>query len=45
MRELIVEVGPDIPRFLKYIGVESLGDIRAKDFKRAVAALESKRGK
>lgn len=45
LRELIVEVGADIPRFLKYIGVESLGDIRAKDFKRAVAALESKRGK
>lgn len=45
LKALIVEVGADIPRFLKYIGVESLQDIRAKDFKRARAALESKRGK
>ena len=42
---LIVEVGADIPRFLKFVNAERIEDIKAKDYQRAVAALESKRAK
>jgi hypothetical protein len=42
---LIVEVGADIQRFLKFIGAESVDAIRAKDYARAVHALESKRNR
>lgn len=42
---LIVEVGADIPRFLKFMGAERIEDISAKDYQRAVTALESKRAK
>ena len=44
LRSLIVEVGADIPRFLKYMGAERIEDIPAKKYASAVAALESKRG-
>jgi len=37
------EVGADVGKFLKYLGVEMLDDIRAVDYSAAVAALEKKR--
>lgn len=45
LRSLVVEVAADIPRFCKYMRVERIEQIAAKDFNRAVAALESKRTK
>ncbi len=45
LRSLIVEVAADIPKFCKYMKVEKIDDIAAKDFKRAVSALEAKRTK
>jgi hypothetical protein len=42
---LIVEVGADIKRFLKFMGAERVEDINARDYQRAVSALESKRAK
>lgn len=45
LQSLIVEVGADIPRFLKYMKVAQLADIPAKQFQNAVGALESKRAK
>ncbi|HSH45085.1 MAG TPA: ERF family protein [Longimicrobiales bacterium] len=38
------EVGADKARFLRWMGVESFAHIPARDFKRAVKALEGKRG-
>lgn len=43
LQSLIVEVAADIPRFLKYLRVDRLDAISAKDFARACAALEAKR--
>ena len=43
--ELADEVGADKIAFCKYFGVASLADIQAKDFARAVAALNKKRAK
>lgn len=43
LRDLIEEVGADLPKFCAYVRVESLSDIRQSDFKRAVTALEAKR--
>jgi hypothetical protein len=40
---LLTEVQADLPRFLAYMQVEQLADIRARDYKRAVTALETKR--
>jgi hypothetical protein len=45
LRDLIEEVGADLPKFVAYLRVESLADLRQSDFKRAVAALEAKRAK
>lgn len=45
IRSLIVEVAADIPKFCKYMKVEQIEEIPAKDFNRAVTALESKRSK
>lgn len=45
IRDLIEEVGADLPKFCQYLKVEALADIRQSDFKRAVAALEAKRAK
>ena len=45
LRSLIVEVAADIPRFCKYMKVERIEQIAAKDFNRAVQALEGKRAK
>lgn len=39
------EIEADIPKFLKYMGVSAFTDIPAKDYKRAVAALERKRAR
>lgn len=43
LTSLITEVGANIVLFLKYMKVESLTEIPAKDFGRAKAALEAKR--
>jgi len=45
LRDLIEEVGADLPKFCAYLRVEALADLRQSDFKRAVAALEAKRAK
>ena len=45
LRDLIEEVGADLPKFVAYLRVEALADLRQSDFKRAVAALEAKRAK
>ena len=45
LRDLIEDVGADLPKFVAYLRVESLADLRQSDFKRAVAALEAKRAK
>jgi hypothetical protein len=45
LRSLIVEVAADIPKFCKYMKVEKIEDITAKNFSRAVSALEAKRAK
>lgn len=45
LQSLIMDVGADLPRFFKYMKIESLEDIPAKDFARAKAALETKRRK
>lgn len=44
LASLIAEVGKvDMPRFLKFMGVEKLEDIAASDYQRAIVALEQKR--
>jgi hypothetical protein len=43
LRSLIVEVGADLPKFLRFMKVESLDQISAANFEKAKAALESKR--
>jgi hypothetical protein len=43
IRDLATEVGADVPRFLRYLDAESIADIPAKDYQRAVSALEAKR--
>jgi len=45
LRDLIEEVGADLPKFCAYLRVEALADLRQSDFKRAAAALEAKRAK
>ena len=40
---LAQEVGADMPRFLKFLKVESLADLRSDYYDRAVKALEEKR--
>ena len=40
---LAEEVGAKIPAFLKWMGVESLSDIRASRFEKAIRGLEAKR--
>lgn len=42
---LIDEVKADRGKFVAYLGVKSLAEIRASDFQRAIAALEAKRRK
>ncbi len=43
---LITEIGTiDLPKFLKYLKVEKLEDLKAKDYQRAIDAAESKRAK
>lgn len=44
LQDLAAEVGADVGRFLKFLGVAKLSDIRSADYPRAVAALEQKRG-
>jgi hypothetical protein len=39
------EVKADVPRFCRYINVDSLADIEASGFAKAKAALEAKRGR
>ncbi|CAB4145914.1 Essential recombination function protein [uncultured Caudovirales phage] len=43
LRQLIVEVAADIPKFCAYFKVERIDDIPASDFARAKAALNAKR--
>jgi hypothetical protein len=43
--ELADEVGADKIAFCRYFSIASLADIKAKDFARAVAALNRKRAK
>lgn len=39
----ILDLGLDLPRFLKYMGVASVADILTLDHKKALAAIEQKR--
>jgi hypothetical protein len=43
LRSLAEEVGADVPRFLKFLGVPAFGDIPAARLAEATALLESKR--
>lgn len=45
LRDLADDVGADVEKFCKYMRVESLADIPASQFQRALDALEAKRGK
>jgi ERF superfamily len=46
LMKLITGIGTiDLPKFLKYLKVERLEDLRAKDYQRAMDAAESKRAK
>lgn len=45
LKSLIVEVGADIARFLKYLKIDALEDLPPSRFKNAVSALEAKRVK
>lgn len=45
LRTLAEEVNADVAKFCRYMKAESIPDIPAKDFDRAVAALEAKRAK
>jgi len=42
---LLQETGSDVPKFLKYIGANSLDEIRASDFNKARTALAQKKAK
>lgn len=43
LKALAEEVGADVPRFLKWAGVDSFADIRASRYQKSVDALERKR--
>ena len=43
LKSLAEEVKANLPKFLAYMGVGSMGDIPASDYARAVSALEKKR--
>ncbi len=43
--DLIKETSTDLARFLRYMGVASIAEIRASDYQRAINALEQKRAK
>jgi hypothetical protein len=45
LKALGEEVGANLPKFLNFMRVESLSDIKASDYKKAVAALEAKRAR
>lgn len=45
LRDLIEATGADRDRFLNFWKIEGLSDLRVKDYPRAVAMLEAKRGK
>lgn len=45
LRTLVTEVGADITKFLAFMKVESLTQIQARDYDKAVRALEAKRAK
>lgn len=45
LRQLMVETGANEVKFLAYFKIEELGELPAKQFDRAVSALEAKRGK
>lgn len=45
LQALAEEVGADMPKLLGWLGVERLQDIPADKYRKAVAGLESKRGK
>jgi hypothetical protein len=45
IQSLIVELAADIPRFCKYMKVDRIDEIPAKQYQRAIAALEAKRSK
>lgn len=43
LKDLAEEVGADVPRFLKWAGVQSFSEIRASRYDKSVDALERKR--
>jgi hypothetical protein len=45
LRALVAEVGADVSRFLSFMRAESITDIQARDYKKAISALESKRAR
>lgn len=44
LRDLAEEVGADMPKFLKWLGVEKVTEIKASRYRKAVRGLEAKRG-
>jgi len=40
---LAQEVGADMPKFLKFLKVETLADLKADNYDRAIKAMEAKR--
>jgi hypothetical protein len=45
LRKLAADVGADVPKFCRYMKIDAIPDLLAKDFDRALAALEAKRVK
>jgi len=45
LRTLAEEAGADIPKLCQYLNVSSIPDLYAKDYQRAVSAIEAKRRK
>jgi hypothetical protein len=43
LKSMVEAVGADTDRFLQFMGVDAIGAILKRDYKRAVSALESKR--
>lgn len=45
INEYFDSLGVDVPKFKKYIGVDDIGKILAKDYNKAINALKAKEGK
>ncbi|MEP0323260.1 ERF family protein [Bauldia litoralis] len=45
LQQLIMDADADIPEFLKFFSADTMADIKAKDYERAVVMLEKKKAK